>query len=441
MHLILISLLCMCLLLLPGGARQDLPPNIILINVDDMGYGDLGITGHPTILTPRLDAMARGGIQFTNFYSGSPACTASRYALLTGRVPARSGFDWVLYPASEKGIHPDEWTIAEALKSAGYATAAFGKWHLGSTRKEYLPMQNGFDEYLGLPYSNDMIPPKWRSIALLAGNDTLSMDPDQNGLTEAFTDATLAFIEKNTSRPFFIYVPYTMPHLPLKPGDAFKDTSQRGLYGDVIEEIDFSVGRILDRLAALDLSERTLVWFTSDNGPWLIKEHLGGTSGLLRDGKGSTWEGGMRVPSFAYWPGTIEARQVEHAVVPSVDLYPTLLGLANASMPTDRILDGKDIRPLLGWPGEVTEKPVFYYGPHALHAVRHGSWKLHIRTSSQLGIDYFNREWPLLFNLDEDPGEHYNLARQYPEIVAALQSMIAHHQQDLSSYWDQERFE
>lgn len=410
-------------------------PNIVILFCDDLGYGDLGVYGHPTIRTPNLDRMTADGMKFTNFYSGSPACTASRYALLTGRYPARSGFSWVLYPNSERGIHPKEQTLAEGLKRAGYQTACFGKWHLGSTKPEYLPLQNGFDEYLGLPYSNDMIPPIHPDIALLQGNDTLEMNPDQSTLTALYTQRAKDFIQRNKHNPFFLYLPYAMPHLPLHPGKAFAGKSLRGAYGDVVEEIDWSVGEILKLLDEQGLSENTLVFFTSDNGPWIIKNEQGGSSGLLRDGKGSTWEGGMRVPGIARWPGVIEPGSVQMNLSSTLDLFVTALKLAGATPNEDSVIDGQDITPLLV--GEetanATRPPFFYYGPNALHAVRKGPWKLHIKTSSQTGREYFGGATPLLFNLKEDPSEQYNLAEQYPEVVKELMQLIEAHSREVET--------
>ena len=433
-----LSLICL-LGVVPLGHKVSAPvppPNVVLIYVDDMGYGDMSINGHPTIRTPNLDNMARKGLRFTNFYSGSPACTASRYALLTGRVPARSGFAWVLNPDSEKGLHPEEWTLAEGLKSRGYKTAAYGKWHLGSTSLDYLPLQNGFDAYLGFPYSNDMIPPKWPSIPLLVDNDTLAMDPDQRGLTKRFADEAIQFIDTNKEGPFFVYLPFSMPHVPLMPGDEHAGTSARGLYGDVIEEIDAAVGAINTYLEEAGIAEQTLVWFASDNGPWLIKNEEGGSSGLFRDGKGSTWEGGMRVPGLAYWPGTIDAGRVSHEVVSVMDLYTTNLLLAGAPTPKDRIVDGKDIRPLLSGDQINEAHPLFYYGPRRLNAVRHGAWKLHFHTSSQLRLRYFEGKVPLLFNVSKDPGEQYDLAEEYPEIVSRLEALATQHLAGVTSFWD-----
>lgn len=403
---------------------EETPPNIIVIFCDDLGYGDLHSYGHPTIATPHLDQMAQDGMLFTQFYSASPACTASRYALLTGRYPIRSGFDWVLYPKSERGVHPDEYTLAEGLKDAGYRTACFGKWHLGSTKPAYLPLQNGFDSYLGLPYSNDMIPPKWPDIALLSGNDTLGVNPDQSILTGLYTQMAVDFMKAESDSPFFIYLPFAMPHVPLFPGKDFQGQSRAGLYGDVVEEIDAAVGKIRAELEAEGLAKNTLILFTSDNGPWIIKGLKGGSAGHLRDGKGSTWEGGMRVPGIACWPGKIAPNQVQRTPANTMDWYTTLIELAGAAVPRDRMVDGQNIGPLL-FGDNYQERAFFYYGPgNKLHAVRVGDWKLHQATSSQTGVDYFEGKLPLLFNLEEDPGERFDRSKDYPEIVADLEKQL-----------------
>lgn len=408
-------------------------PNIIILFADDMGYGDLSSFGHPTIKTPNLDRMVAEGMKFTNFYTGSPACTASRYSLLTGRYPIRSGFGWVLNPDSPRGIHPKEITLAEAMKTAGYNTAAFGKWHLGVTKTEYMPLQNGFDEYLGLPYSNDMIPPNWKDIPLVDGNDTIEHNPDQTKLTKAYTDRALAFIEKSKNDPFFLYLPYAMPHVPLNPGANF-NSSERGKYGDVVEEIDWSVGEIINKLKALNLDKNTLVFFASDNGPWIIKNEKGGSAGLLRDGKGSTWEGGMRVPGIAWWPGTVEAGTIQTQRASTLDLYTTAFSLIGKTKPTDRPLDGRDITDLLKSKSIDEGKPYFYYGlGNQLFAVRKGPWKLHIKTYSQTGKDYFEGKLPLLFNLSIDPSEQWDVSDANLDIVADLQTEINEHLEKLKS--------
>lgn len=415
----------------PQPAGSPSPPNIVILFCDDMGYGDMGLTGHPVIRTPHLDRLAMDGARLTNFYSASPACTASRYALLTGRYPVRSGFSWVLYPTSPRGIHPEEQTIAELLKQRGYATACYGKWHLGTTRKEFLPLQNGFDEYLGLPYSNDMIPPKWPDIPLLEGNDTLELNPNQSELTQLYTERALDFIERKQEQPFFLYLPYAMPHVPLYPGEEFKGNSDRGLYGDVIEEIDWSVGQIRNQLEKLGLAENTLLVFTSDNGPWIIKNERGGSAGLFRDGKGSTWEGGMRVPGIFYWKDKIPAGSFIQQAASTLDLLPTIASLADTE-PLAKELDGEDISHLWTKAKEKGDRPYFYYGlNNQLFAVRQGSWKLHMATYSQTGASYFEKEPPLLFNLSVDPSEQYEISEEYPGKVAELQQLIESHRSSL----------
>ena len=401
-------------------------PNIVIIYCDDMGYGDIGVTGHPDIKTPNLDRMALDGMRFTNYYSASPASTASRYSLLTGRYPVRAGFRWVLSPDAERGIHPRELTMAELLKEQGYATAIYGKWHLGSTKKEYLPLQNGFDEYVGLPYSNDMIPPKYPDIALMCGNDTLKLNPDQSELTALYTEKAISFIKKHKGENFFVYVPYAMPHVPLYPGKAFIGKSKRGTYGDAVEEIDWGVGEILSALRKEGLDKNTIVWFMSDNGPWLPRNEEGGSAGIFRDGKGSTWEGGVRVPCFVSWAGHLNG-QVNEEVITSMDVFATSVWMGGAAIPTDRVIDGKNVASYLGYEGVAPkpETPFFYFGiDHQLMAVRKGKWKLHVKTYSQLGLDYFKGELPLLFNINADPSEKYNLATKYPDIVKELTALI-----------------
>ncbi|MBT3749816.1 MAG: sulfatase-like hydrolase/transferase, partial [Bacteroidetes bacterium] len=349
------------------------------------------------------------------------------------------GFGWVLVPSSPRGIHPEEYTLAEGLKEAGYQTAIYGKWHLGTTRKDYLPLQNGFDEYLGLPYSNDMIPPRWPDIPLIEGNDTIELNPDQNLLTRKYTERAIQFIRKNKENPFFIYLPYAMPHVPLHPGPEFHGQSRRGLYGDVVEEIDWSAGMIMGTLRQEKLDKNTLVFFTSDNGPWIIKHTKGGSSGLMRDGKGSTWEGGMHEPGIAWWPETVPAGQICMDVSSTLDLYTTLLSIAGVEIPHDRPVDGRDITTHILGTGALNPTPYFFYGPRELHAVRLGSWKLHIRTSSQTKVDYFNGKLPLLFKLDEDPSEKYDLSDQHGEKVAELLEVIEKHKAEREAsgtFWD-----
>ena len=431
-------MICLATFLIPSLVHATHKPNIIVLFMDDGGYGDLGSYGHPTISTPHLDQMAQEGMRFTQFYSASPACSASRYALLTGRLPVRSGFRWVLSPSSDRGIHPKEITIAEGLKSAGYATAAFGKWHLGRSN-ELLPLAHGFDEYLGFPYSNDMIPPKWVDIPLLEGNEIKELNPDQSKLTKIYTERAIQFIKKNKKGPFFCYLPYAMPHVPLYPGKAHQGQSRRGLYGDVIEEIDWSVGEILKTLKKQGLDKNTLVIFTSDNGPWIIKNEKGGSAGHLRDGKGSTWEGGVREPCIAWWPGEVPAGIVCREPTSTMDILPTAFNLAGVMTTQDRTIDGRDITKVLKKGTRNHQRdPLFFYGSRELHAVRVGDWKLHIKTSSQTKIQHFNGKVPLLFNLEEDPSEEWDRAESNSEKVAELQKIIEDHLASLKKevpYW------
>lgn len=430
--------LFICLLAVFNSSAQT-QPNFIIIYVDDMGYGDVGINGNPNIETPNLDRMAMEGMRFSNYYSASPACTASRYALLTGKYPSRAGFRWVLNPTDQIGIHQQESTIAERLKEKGYRTAIYGKWHLGSTRREFLPLANGFDEYVGLPYSNDMIPPKYPDIALLSGYDTLELNPDQSKLTRLYTDKAIAFITKNAKQPFFIYLPYAMPHTPLHASEDFLGKSKRGLYGDVVQELDHHIGRLLTFLKEKKLDQQTYVIFTSDNGPWLIQNQNGGSAGLFRDGKGSTWEGGMREPFFLWGHHTIPKGYVENEVFTALDMLPTITALAGISAGPNKI-DGLNLKPL--WSEKKEGKgrnEFFYFGlNHQLMAVRKGPWKLHVKTYSQLGLVYFDKQLPLLFNLDDDPSEKYNLASQYPEMVSDLTKLILSKEKEIAedgSFW------
>ncbi len=425
-----ITLRLMCLLLLVCNwnalsAQDRTRPNIIIIFPDDLGYGDIGINGQPNIRTPNIDRLALQGRRMTNFYSGSPACTASRYALLTGKYPAYSGFDWVLYPDSERGLHPREKSLAQELKQLGYKTAIYGKWHLGSTRPEYLPIQHGFDDYFGLPYSNDMQPPKWPNLPLMEKNDTIAFNPDQAELTKLYTEKAKQFIEANKDNPFFLYLPYAMPHVPLYASEQFKGKSKRGSYGDVVEEIDWAVGEIFNELVRNGLEQNTLIWFASDNGPWIIKKEEGGSAGLFRDGKGSTWEGGMRVPSIVYWGGKIKPGSINQEPASTLDIFSSIISIAGG-VADSNMVQGRDITKFILDAGrDVPVQPLFFYGnDNTVFAVRKGKWKLHIRTFSQLGIDYFSGKVPLLFDLETDPSERYELSDQYPDIVKDLELEI-----------------
>jgi arylsulfatase A-like enzyme len=409
----------------------------VVVFCDDLGYGDLGSFGHPTIRTPELDRMAREGMKWTSFYCAAPVCTPSRAGLLTGRLPIRSGMSsnkrGVLFPNSGGGLPDGEVTIAELLKTKGYATACIGKWHLGHL-PEFLPMRHGFDEYFGVPYSNDMSvkgrgdPP----IPLLRGEEIVEAPVDQTTLTRRYTEESIAFIERNAERPFFLYLAHTFPHIPLFASDEFQ-TSPRGLYGDVVEELDWSVGRILDTLRRLHLDEQTLVVFTSDNGPWLVMKLRGGSAGPLREGKGTTFEGGMRVPTITWWPGTIDPGRTTQAMGSTLDLLATFAALADAPLPDDRVLDSHDLSTVLRGAGESPRQTMFFYRGTRLQAVRSGQFKAHYWTLSH---PYSNaaleeRDPLLLYRLDRDPGEHFDIAGQHPDVLASIAQITAVHQRSL----------
>ena len=420
-------------------------PNFVIIFCDDLGYGDLGCFGHPTIHTPNLDRMAREGQKWTNFYSAAPVCTPSRAALLTGRLPIRNGMcsdrRRVLFPDSAGGLQPEELTIAEVLKPLGYATACIGKWHLGHLPK-YLPGTQGFDYYLGIPYSNDMdrvadspsgreaflIPRvEYWNVPLIRNKEVFERPADQNTITKRYTEEAVGFIRANEHNRFFVYLPHSMPHVPLFTSDGFKGRSLRGLYGDVIEEIDWSVGQVLDTLRELKLDTRTMVAFTSDNGPWLIFNEHGGSAGLLRDGKGSTWEGGMREPSLFWWPGTISPSTVAD-MGSTMDLLPTIAELAGAELPDDLVLDGMDVSPALLGTGPSPRDVMFYYRGEQLYAVRKGPYKAHFITRPAYGAGKAEHpDPPELYHLGHDPSEKHNMAEKHPDIIAQIRELAEAH--------------
>ncbi len=419
--------------------------NIIIIFTDDLGYGDLGTYGHPTIHTPHLDRMAAEGMKFTQFYSGASVCTPSRAALLTGRLPIRSGMcssKWrVLFPFSLSGIPQSEITLAEALKESGYATGIIGKWHLGHL-PEFLPTNNGFDEYFGIPYSNDMSPVESKGAArrgdpplpLIDGDQIIEEEPDQGTLTRRYTEKAVDFIHRHREEPFFLYFPHTFPHIPLYSNPPFADTSARGLYGDVVEEIDWSVGQIMQGLKENGLDKNTLVFFTSDNGPWLVMKERGGSAGLLREGKGSTWEGGMREPGIAWMPGTIPAGVTTQALATTMDLFTTAISLAGAQLPGDRVIDGMDLTPVLKGETHQAHEEIVYYLGSEIFAYRKGPWKMHVKTlTPYVGEQPVEHNPPLLFNLDSDPSEKYNLSAEHPEIIEEIWQAIAQHMQTVKS--------
>ena len=408
-----------------AGAADRLP-NFVVIFADDLGYGDLSCYGHPTLHTPNLDRMAAEGMRMTQFYSAASVCTPSRAALLTGRLPIRSGMCSnryrVLFPQSLGGLPASEVTLAEALKTRGYATACVGKWHLGHL-PPYLPTRNGFDSYFGIPYSNDMKP-----TPLMRDEEVIEEPADQATLTQRYTREVVAFIKANKDKPFFLYYPQTFPHVPLFASKDFTGTSRRGLFGDVVEELDWSVGQIFDTLRELKLAENTLVMFTSDNGPWLVKQNHGGSAGLLREGKGTTWEGGMREPFIAWWPGQIEAGAISHELGSTMDLFATCLALAGVDLPTDRVIDGVDLSRTLLEQGPSGRDSMIYYRGEDVWAVRKGVWKAHFRTRSGYRRDPVVRhDPPALYHLEHDPSERHDVAKDHPDVIAELVALVEAH--------------
>jgi arylsulfatase A len=443
--LVLISLFAVSL----QSVLAEGKPNVVVIFCDDLGYGDLGCFGHPTIATPNLDRMAAEGVKLTQFYSASPVCTPSRAALMTGRLPIRSGMcsdkRRVLFPNSAGGIPESEVTLAEAMKAAGYATACVGKWHLGHL-PQFLPTSNGFDSYFGIPYSNDMdrvndaprgrksfLDPKveYWNVPLMRNLEIAERPVDQTTITRRYTEEAVSFITKNKDNPFFLYLPHSLPHVPLFRSKQFEGKSLRGLYGDVIEEIDWSVGRVLQTLRDNKLDQKTIVWFTSDNGPWLTFKEHGGSAGLLREGKGTTWDGGMREPTVAWWPGTIPAGRVSAELGTTMDIYTTSIALAGGKVPNDRVVDGVDLtRTLSGQSkGKSARDEVYYYRGTKLMAIRKGPWKAHFMTQeSYTGNNKLNEhDPPILYNLEVDPGENWNVAEQNAEVIEQLKKSAEAH--------------
>jgi arylsulfatase A len=420
-------------------------PNFVVIFADDLGYGDLACYGHPTMRTPNLDRMAREGMRLTQFYSAAEVCTPSRAALLTGRLPPRNGMcssqRRVLFPGSKGGLPAEEVTIAELLKKKGYATACIGKWHLGHL-PDYLPGRHGFDYYFGIPYSNDMdrvaTSPKGRAaflspkieywdVPLIRNTEVIERPADQHTVTRRYAEEAARFIREHQDQPFFVYLPHTMPHVPLFASKDFDGTSRRGLFGDVVEELDKAVGTVLDTIRETGLAEKTLVIFTSDNGPWLTQGEQGGSAGLLRDGKGSTWEGGMREPAIAWRPGIVPAGMASAELASTLDLLPTFCALAGIEVPQDRPLDGYNITPSLTG-GKSPRREMLYYRAYDLMAARLGPWKAHFMTQTGYGQPQPEKhDPPLLFHLEIDPGEHYNVAASHPQVLAEIQRLVDKH--------------
>jgi arylsulfatase A-like enzyme len=401
-------------------------PNFIVLFADDMGYGDLACYGNPVIRTPNLDRMAMEGTRFTSFYAAAPVCTPSRVGLLTGRHPIRAGQPNNTGPETQGGLRLSEILLPQVLKQLGYRTMAIGKWHLGYQPREYLPVSRGFDQWFGLPYSNDMIPPWVKTnvpLRLYRDAEPVEESPDQSNLTERYTEEALKFISAPRNEPFFLYMPYAMPHLPVSASSR-KGKSRAGLYGDVIETIDWSAGEILRTLKQRGSDRNTMVVFSSDNGPWhnLPERMLAkgvepwhtGTKNLLRGAKGTSYEGGPRVPGIMRWPGVIQAGQVNMDAASTLDLFPTLVKAAGGTMPADRKYDGYDLLPMLRSGGPSPRNEFFYCVGNVLEGVREGPWKYRRGRSGGSAGEVE------LFHLDQDPAEQYNLAGRYPEIAERL---------------------
>ncbi len=407
-------------------------PNFVIIFIDDMGYGDIGPFGATKQKTPNLDRMASEGMKLTSFYA-APVCSVSRAQLLTGCYGARVSVPGVYFPGQKNGLNPAEQTIAERLKELGYATACVGKWHLGD-QPEFLPTRQGFDHYLGIPYSNDMqrtsAETGQRVVPLVRDDKVAELltDEQQRTIVARYTEEAIGFIRESKDHPFFLYVPHTAVHTPIFPGEAFSGKSANGRFGDWVEEVDWSTGRILETLKELNLDEKTLVIFTSDNGPWLVKGADGGSAGPLRGGKGSTWEGGVREPTLVRWPGRVVAGSVCDAVSGTIDLLPTFVTLAGGRVPDEPVIDGRDLSPLLlGKSNESPREAHYYFAGYTLQAVRQGPWKLALTPQAEsmgkeISSDAAGKE-PRLYNLEEDIGERANLAAAHPEMVTRLRAL------------------
>ena len=430
-------------------SEREGPPNVIFIFADDMGYTDLSSYGQTQWETPALDRLGTEGARFTDFYVPTPACSPSRAALLTGRYPLKAGVREVISPRTLRGLPEAERTAAEIFRDAGYRTGMVGKWHLGA-HPDFLPTNHGFETWFGLPYSNDYSPRsinnprsyavQWMELPLLRDTTIVEREPDQRYLTERYTQESIEFIRANKEEPFFLYLAHSMPHVPLWVSDPFLGASGAGLYGDVIEEMDASTGRILDELEALGLDDDTIVVFTSDNGPWLLMGDHGGTRGDFREGKATTFEGGVRMPAMIWAPGRIPAGQVVREPVISMDILPTVLNMAGIEMPSN--LDGVPLYGILSGDGARTsdagldsERPLFFYRSGQLRSMRKGKWKLHVpHAYTSILEEYGARPGSgghpgaygraeigiALYDLEDDPSESVDLAADYPEVVEAL---------------------
>ena len=442
------------------GLSAKKSPNIVVMFMDDMGYADIGPFGARDYPTPHLDRMAKEGRKFTDFYVTQAVCSASRAGLLTGCYNVRIGILGALSPQSNIGLNPKETTVAEICKQEGYATACFGKWHLGHHRK-FLPLQHGFDEYFGLPYSNDMWPyhpgvlhlpmeerlKRWPHLPLIEGNEVINPKVSgkvQEQLTRQFTERAVSFIEKNKDDPFFIYLPHSMVHVPLYVSEKFKGKSGAGLFGDVMMEVDWSVGQVMKALRKHNLHRNTLFVFTSDNGPWLNYGDHAGSAAPLREGKGTMFEGGCREPTLAWWPGTIPPDSVCREPAMTIDLLPTVAHLIGAELPKERI-DGKNIWPLFTLEdAKSPHEAYFLYQGNMLHAVRQGKWKLHYphgyrtmagKPGGTGGIPTIYSQGKIglsLFDLEKDIGETKNLKDQFPEVTQRLSKLGKSFHEDLA---------
>lgn len=436
-------------------------PNVVIIFMDDMGYGDLESYGGMQYATPHTNKLAAEGMRFTNFYAAQAVCSASRAAILTGCYPNRIGIHGALSPWSKIALHPEEETLAEVLKKKEYHTGMVGKWHLGD-KEPYLPLQQGFDEYLGLPYSNDMWPVNYDGkpitdsshhknrypvLPLIDGNvkiQEIKTLIDQAGLTTLYTERACRFIRENKKNPFFLYFAHSMPHVPIAASEKFKGKSNAGLYGDVMMELDWSVGEVLRTLDELNLSENTLVILTSDNGPWLNFGNHAGSTGGLREGKGTSFEGGQREPCIMRWKGKIPAGTICHKLASTIDLLPTIAALCGATLPEKKI-DGVDISSLMMYEHDANPRDHFayYYQQNSLQAVRKGSWKLvfpHLHRTYKKNLPGYDG-WPgaqpndttqlALYNLRMDPGETLDVQNKFPEVVAELKDIADQYRAEL----------
>ncbi|MCX6327051.1 MAG: sulfatase [Bacteroidia bacterium] len=456
----ILSLLALSCLGASGISAQEKSPNVVLILMDDMGYGDLSCFGALQYKTPNLDEMAKEGMRFTNYLAPQAVSSASRAGILTGCYPNRIGISGALFPDSQKGLNPDENTLAELFKQKGYSTAIFGKWHLGHL-KEFLPLQQGFDEYFGLPYSNDMWPFDYKGnpaqpntfqyscgpLPLISGNDKvgeISTMEDQSQLTRLYTEHAIQFIKKNKNKPFFLYLPHSMPHVPIAASEKFRRKSSAGVYGDVMMEMDWSVGEILKTLKDEGMDSNTLIIFTSDNGPWRNFGNHAGSSGGLREAKQTVFEGGQRVPCLMRWKGQIPEGVVCNKLSSSIDILPTLAAICDLNLPVNKI-DGVNITDLLKDKTGVSPRRYFYYyyDENSLKAVRRDDWKLVLPHPSKTyekdipGKDgnpgkVSQVSFPLaLYDLRQDPSERYDVRELYPEIMEELQKVAEWAREDL----------